>query len=101
MPERKWGQDAIEHFKKQFHEATGVDYQDAAFQSPDATPPAIRSIVAAIKVLEASGRQLEIIAKVQRFPKAGDVHVIPDDKKHLLDEHAKAVAIAGLWSSFQ
>jgi hypothetical protein len=101
MPERKWGQDVIDDLKQRFQEATGKPYNGAAFESPDGTPVAVRKIVAAIKVLEAGGGQLEIMAEVQRLPKGGDAHVVPKDKENLLDEHAKFAALAKLWSPYQ
>jgi hypothetical protein len=75
-----------------------MDYQNSMFNSPDATPISVRSTVATIKILEASGRQMEIINQVRKLPKAGDAFIASEKDQPLIEEFEQLKRTIELWS---
>jgi len=78
---------AINDYKENYCTATGNDYDDSKYPTLDVVPDALKNIVSAIKIVQLEQRQLEIKDEIDSFPSSGDAHVIPDDKKFLLDEN--------------
>lgn len=98
MQTRRWGEDVIEDKRLEFEQVMGKTYEDSAFQSPEAMPIAVRPIVATIKVLEATSRQMEISNEVQRFPKIGPaVNLIGNE--HLAEEFERLENICEIWGN--
>lgn len=76
----------------------GNAYDPDRYPSPETTPTDRRSLIASLKVCDASARQIDIHHELQLLPKSGDVVILDPDKEHLPKEHEEQAAIMKLWS---
>lgn len=77
---------AISEYIKSYQTIVGNSYDENMFPAPASVSEDLFEIVKAIKILRLEQRWLEIIQELRDGQLAGEVVVVPGEKKHLLEE---------------
>jgi len=87
-------------YRSEFFKIYGRDYDPVEFTTPQAILDLdLQRLVARLKISDANAEQTEIHYEIQKFKK-GDVVILPDDKKHLVEEFEDAKKMMELWEPF-
>lgn len=87
------------HAIADFEVETGTPYDDTAYPTPESVPSELRKLVANIKMFGASARQLEIQNELIEFSGESGVVVVPDNKRHLMEEMEACKISVELWAT--
>lgn len=83
---------------EEYEQLTGTPYRDECYLTPVSVPSELLKIVSKVKVSQASKEQIDLIYKIQQYNQGGIV-VLPDDKKHLVDDFNACKERMELWNA--